>query len=305
MSAPSNPTIVYVHGIGNKRKPETLRREWDRALFGREMGGASRMAYWADLRYGEPLPDRANDELPISETELEAVGREETPAVVQSTEDFVEQTSEELVPEGDPAAESLRRLAREMAWRADALAAGEEDREARLGEEILPLPRGWRTWLFRQVIQRFLADAHAYVSGGQGASIRSRLEQALQGLTGPVVVVGHSLGSVIAYDVLHEYQGALDVPLFVTVGSPLATREIQDVVAQPLQVPRPVTAWLNAADGRDLVAVDPTIRPEYAPVERCSDYLVVNDADPHHHGISGYLAASPIQGAIRRLFGIV
>jgi hypothetical protein len=34
----------------------------------------------------------------------------------------------------------------------------------------------------------------------------------------------------------------------------------------------------EVADGRDLVALDRTIRPEYDPEERCSDFLVVNDS---------------------------
>jgi hypothetical protein len=49
-------------------------------------------------------------------------------------------------------------------------------------------------------------------------------------------------------------------------------------------MPGPVRAWLNAADARGLVALDPTIRSEYPPENRCSDVLVQNPADPHHHG---------------------
>jgi hypothetical protein len=300
MSGPDAPTIVYVHGIGNKRRPEILRAEWDRALFGRDLGAASRMAYWADLRYPQPLPDRASDTLALAEEQLEAVGREELPERLQPARTFVREVASEELPLDEPGAEPLRRLVARMTWRAEALAAGEEDRDARVGEEVLPLPRGWRTWLFRQFLKVFAADVHAYV-GNLGPSIRARLEQALQGLSGPVVVVGHSLGSVIAYDVLYG-RGGLDVRLLVTIGSPLGVDEIQDVVNRPLRVPGPVRAWLNAADARDLVALDPTIRPEYPPDDRCTDVLVQNDADPHHHGVSGYLTAAPVQRPIRQLF---
>jgi hypothetical protein len=47
---------------------------------------------------------------------------------------------------------------------------------------------------------------------------------------------------------------------------------------QNLRLPAGVTAWRNVADSRDLVALDRTIRPEYDPEERCSDFLVVNDS---------------------------
>ena len=117
-----------------------------------------------------------------------------------------------------------------------------------------------------------------------------------------MVVLSHSLGTIIAYDVLRE-QGSsgLEIPLFVTVGSPLGITEVQDLVERPLQVPAAVTAWRNASDARDLVALDHTLRSAYAPAERCTDFVVVNDSS-NHHGIREYLRAAPIQEPIRELF---
>ena len=64
----------------------------------------------------------------------------------------------------------------------------------------------------------------------------------------------------------------LELPLLVTVGSPLAVKEIQDLVAQPLEVPAGVGAWLNASDFRDVVALDhddpARVRPGRAPHRR-------------------------------------
>lgn len=49
-------TIIYVHGIGNKPLPETLKCQWDEALFGFNLGERSRLAYWVNrLRYPEPV----------------------------------------------------------------------------------------------------------------------------------------------------------------------------------------------------------------------------------------------------------
>ena len=48
------PTVVYIHGIGNKTAPTILKREWDKALFDVDMGSRTRMAYWADLLYPAP-----------------------------------------------------------------------------------------------------------------------------------------------------------------------------------------------------------------------------------------------------------
>ncbi len=89
--------------------------------------------------------------------------------------------------------------------------------------------------------------------------------------------------------------------LFVTVGSPLGITEIRDVLTEPPAVPDGVTAWCNASDLRDLVALDHTLRPEYAPAHLVSDHLVVNSSG-NHHGIREYLAAGPVREPVRGLF---
>jgi hypothetical protein len=110
-----------------------------------------------------------------------------------------------------------------------------------------------------------------------------------------VVVLAHSLGTIIAYDVLREAER--DVPLFLTVGSPLGVQEVQDLITRPLAVPAGVRAWRNASDWRDVVALDHTLRPAYAPPELCSDFMVVNDSW-NHHGIREYLRTVPVREAV-------
>jgi hypothetical protein len=44
--------IVHIHGIGQQLEPVSLKREWDLALFGRDMGSQTDMAYWADILHG-------------------------------------------------------------------------------------------------------------------------------------------------------------------------------------------------------------------------------------------------------------
>ena len=51
------------------------------------------------------------------------------------------------------------------------------------------------------------------------------------------VVVGHSLGSVVAYSVLRNDRRALKVPAFITVGSPLGVRALRDTF-RPLRLSR-------------------------------------------------------------------
>jgi hypothetical protein len=304
------PTVVYVHGNGNKPAADTLKRIWDQALFGEPAGNRSRMAYWADLRYPAPLPDHESDELAMAPGGEEGVAEEElhpeelvVEAVMQA---HAETLLEAPVTAGGAAAEesapgaALDSWVQDMAYTADALVQGESATSAgELHEEALPLPKAARVAIFRALVKRTFADVYAYFFGGSGDAMRERMREALDAVSGPVVVVSHSLGTIIAYDVLRER--ARNVPLLITAGSPLAVQEIQDLVTAPLLVPNGVTVWRNVADARDLVALDKTIRPEYAPADRVRDFLVVNDSD-NHHDIRTYLRTAPVHDAVAALF---
>jgi hypothetical protein len=264
------------------------------------------MAYWAHLRYDKPLPDPQFDEAELApDSALEGAG----PVTVDPTRLFAETLAEvrpapgaleaEAVIDGD--SERLTGWLQEMVYVADAVAEGEDRLETPSGLEVMPLPRAVRVAVFRALVKLTFKDVYAYFFGGFREPMRAILRDTVAGTTGPVVVIGHSLGSIIAYDVLRELRESRDIPLFVTVGSPLGVTEIQDLVVQALRVPAGVSAWRNVADGRDLVALDRTIRPEYDPASLCTDFLVVN-ASANHHGILEYLSSTPVQEPVRELF---
>ncbi|MFF3455190.1 hypothetical protein ACFYXH_12805 [Streptomyces sp. NPDC002730] len=308
------PRVIYVHGNGNKVRPELLKSQWDRALFGRNMAELSRMAYWAPLRHEAPLPDFRPDPLDGGPDETEG-----TPAPVEweAPDEFVARTLGEarfeaggIAPEGVPGADeskdALGNWLRDMTYLADTLAETGETAETReTGPatepplEALPLPGPARKAVFRTLVKHTFKDVHAYFFGGAGQAIRDVVEEALEGLDGaPVAVVGHSLGSIVAYEVLAER--GREVELFVTVGSPLALTEVRDHLAKVPAVPAGVRAWHNASDLRDLVALNHTLSPAYAPAERVTDLLVTNDSR-NHHGITEYLGNPQIREPLRRI----
>ncbi|MFB6614641.1 hypothetical protein ACIGFK_23505 [Streptomyces sp. NPDC085524] len=308
----TDATIVYVHGNGNKVRKELLKSQWDRALFGTDMGNASRMAYWAPLRYEDPLPDDEPDPLAGGPAPLEELAE---PGPARTPEEFIERTLDEArlecgsLPEGpadgSPGAvaggEPLAGWLAKMTYSAETL-----DRSPVTGDppdlrEALPLPGFLRTPVFERLVDLTFKDVHAYFFGGVGEAMRDvvRAELAAVG-EGPLVVLGHSLGTIIAYEVLREARR--DVSLFVTVGSPLGITEIQDLLAHPTAVPAGVAAWSNASDLRDLVALDHWLRPEYGPPALVTDHLVVNDSG-NHHGIRQYLATEPVRAQVRAVFG--
>lgn len=276
-------TIVYVHGNGNKPRADRLRLEWDRALFGRDLGASSRMAYWASVRYSRPV-----EELP----EAVAAGDH----LVEAPEQYITDTllgaakETEAAVQGD---ERLERWLRRMTYTAEALAGDEDD----------PAARAARIAAYRELVRRNFQDVHAYFFGGAKEPMRDAVRAALDGLDGPVVVLGHSLGSIIAYDVLRELDGrGPSVPLFVSVGSPLGVAEVAGLVRTPLMVPATVTKWLNVSDLRDLVALDHTVRAEFDPADRCQDVFVTNTSEGHH-AIGEYLRSRPVRDAVLALFG--
>jgi pimeloyl-ACP methyl ester carboxylesterase len=105
----------------------------------------------------------------------------------------------------------------------------------------------------------------------------------------PMVVVGHSLGSVIAYNVLRTDTRNLHVPLFVTVGCPLGIRAIRNQLV-PLSFPKPpVDAWNNARDTRDIVALYPLDASNFPVSPAVTNNDEVKNHTDNRHGIVGYL----------------
>lgn len=104
------------------------------------------------------------------------------------------------------------------------------------------------------------------------------------------VVIGHSLGSIIAYRILSAGGAisSLAVRSFVTLGSPLGIRAVRTAL-EPIAHPPNVGSWFNAYDEGDAVALHP-LNSRFFEVEPPIDnYSGVDNDTPNEHGISGYL----------------
>ena len=123
------------------------------------------------------------------------------------------------------------------------------------------------------------------------------------------VVIGHSLGSVIAYEYLC-YARPSSVQLLVTLGSPLG---IPNVVFDKL-TPTPIdgtgawpgllAAWANVADPDDVVAMRKDLAPLFPGTARgqaVADRLVDNGDEPH--AVDRYLNARETGSALGDAFG--
>ncbi|MFF0033334.1 hypothetical protein ACFYS7_35140 [Streptomyces avermitilis] len=101
----------------------------------------------------------------------------------------------------------------------------------------------------------FVREAHAYLRSEETtAAVRATVAEAVA-KTGAQLVVAHSLGSVVAYDMLRHGE-APDVATLVTCGSPLgwlAGRKGLHSEGEPLKVPSGVE-WTNMYASKDFVS---------------------------------------------------
>jgi hypothetical protein len=78
------------------------------------------------------------------------------------------------------------------------------------------------------------------------------------------------------------------VPLFVTVGSPLAVAAIKRAL-RPIRFPSCAGAWYNALDPRDVVALYPLDAENFDVRPAIVNQTDVDNPTENRHGIAGYL----------------
>lgn len=135
------------------------------------------------------------------------------------------------------------------------------------------------------------ADVYQYL---RNPGVRDEIDEGVRAAmpgAAETVVVGHSLGTVVAYNLLRREaeQNGWTVPLLVTLGSPLAVTAIREKL-QPLKsLTPPVGAWFNAMDPNDIVALYPLGPPRFAVEPSIENKVDVDNHTPNQHGIAGYL----------------
>lgn len=284
--------LVFVHGRSQQGKdPVALKREWLGALEkGLQKNGLS-------------LPADVEVLLPFYGDRLDAF----------ATESEVPLTDDLRTKGGEADADFLAfeaAMAEAMRQR-----AGITDQQVNDAYGANPKPKGPQNWewvqaIFRaldkhvpgmsdKVLETFTRDVYLY-------STRSAVKTEINGIVAaalsegaPTVVVGHSLGSVVAYSVLREDPRALQVPLYITVGCPLGVRPIRDQL-KPLKFPKPAKAWYNAYDDRDVVALYPLDQANFPVTPPVTNYAKVKNHTDNRHGIVGYLDDPTVAQAIHK-----
>lgn len=233
--------VIGIHGLNNKPPAPVLSDWWEASLREGLARNQSihrarlnfRLGYWADLLHEAPIPPEAD------------------PAP------YVPESGDGALPSGRSG--FRRRMA------ALGLEAVGKLAEAAARAPVLEN-------MIEELVHERASDLYRYhVDKGLRGTIRSRLSTQIEAAIASrrsVILIAHSMGSIIAYDVLRQMPG-LTVAHFITIGSPLGLAEVRDHAARefgPSEVPAGVGRWTNLADPRDPVAaLDVRLRSDYRP----------------------------------------
>lgn len=265
--------IVGIHGLANKPPADEKTRWWKAAIaegIVRNEGipepeFSFDFVYWADLRYEAPLSEASNHEpyRPYDGTGPLADG-EDAPTLT---------TQDVLAP----------------------VYAGIDAVEEATGLTLLD----------DAILEHRFDDLwHYHAEQDFARRVRLRLSERLTRFRNHrILLVAHSMGSVVAYDVLRTLEReepGLVIDHLVTAASPLGLAKVKlkfEAEHGDLRVPDNVAAWTNLADSGDVVTIMGALSADYAPNAggvAITDRRVVNayrrpDGKPNPHKSYGYL----------------
>lgn len=303
-------SIVFIHGLANKPESTYLYELWKRKLaqddgFDCDANVGSAMAYWADVLYPSPDTDLAAYESAGSEALADAAA-----------------VKDGAVFGALAASPKARKLAIALGVDPEDPQVAEPTEEERAGVQFerVPVP----AWLRKRLMARFARDAFLYFMNepfsprpGETFRVRDELRRrfldrlrAAQG-QGPLVVVSHSMGTIIAYDCLMHEPDCPAIDGLMTVGSPLGLDEVQDFFPawtrrDGFPSARLKGPWVNVYDPLDpVVGLDPLFASDF---QRGGQPAVLDVREDNwgtwRHSISKYLQGRLLREHLTQMLGV-
>jgi hypothetical protein len=291
MPSKAKNAIVFIHGLARKPSPEKLAELWLEGL-GRDNpmptvfappnagvqldleGTDAFFNYYADVFYGEDY-----------ETDFRAYRERE------GLEIATEEALDDMAPNAGPT--TPREIAFVASFEAKLAAQavltpapGPAPASAGPGDAQFEIAAWLPAPLKRGIIKKAAMEAFYFLFDKEytrpdGASFRVRKElrdrllaelHKASAAADRVIVVSHSMGTIVAYDVLRNCPDCPPVDTLITLGSPLGLQEVQDELkaagAKRVDFPADRLAhWVNVYDPLDpICGADPKLGNDYAPV---------------------------------------
>lgn len=270
--------ILFIHGRSQGQKSsDILRAEWGAALARGLNDAGLRLPDGIDFDYpfyGKALDDLvAHAKLPQA-SEIVSMGGSSGDAGFDS---FTRSVLQEIDSRGEISEEDVR----------SQMEPGSEI------EEMGPQNWAWVRAFVRAVdarwpgfsgarINDFLTDVWLYLDKD---AVQSAIDVIIEAeLTDePTLVVSHSLGTVVAYNILRKKK--INLVGLMTLGSPLAIKAITAKLGLLENVaPK---RWVNAYDVADIVALNPLDSTHFPVAPKIANYGEVQNTTGNHHGIGG------------------
>ncbi|WIG78063.1 hypothetical protein KFZ67_04205 [Photobacterium damselae] len=269
---------IAIHGRSNKPPAHILEDSWlraindgrrhvDQALINKSQFS---MAYYADVFYQQPLYFDPEPYLPDIPTN-------HSPIPLAVDEDH------------------LSAMMEQNKWRLDNL----------FFEPLLSEFGVYRAlnYLSRPLLRYWLTDVYRYFHDPAFAlEIEQPLIRLLQQYRHhSITLISHSLGTVIAYNVLQKLAAQrttqdISIDRWITLGSPLGLASVKAQLKRNLKgslaVPENVSAWHNYSDKRDIVCIDGDLADDFARNNAgvsVQDFQIVNAYPGNPHKSYGYL----------------
>ena len=325
---------VFVHGLAKKPPPEKLTEIW---LWGLNRdnpmpnvfappnagvdlsthGVTQRFNYYADVFYGTNYETdfdsyyEANDDRELATEDLDRIesGLRLPQPVTPREHEFLREFEAKLTAQ-------LALLPSEPST---------EPRKAAAGGEKYEIASWLPDEVKQAIIKKAAMEAYYFLFDKEYVrqdgvrfkvrqELRSRLLRELAAATAKaerVVIVSHSMGTMVAYDVLRNCPECPPVDTLITLGSPLGIREVQQeliaVDAKDVDFPAAkLGRWVNVYDPLDPVCgADPKLADDYAPVGGKS---VVDVKESNwgswRHTITHYFAGTQLRAQFAKAVGI-
>ncbi|MEU0563177.1 hypothetical protein [Dactylosporangium sp. NPDC006015] len=270
--------LVGVHGVAKQRLGRhLLLRDWAPALADGVERAAGRAVAVPDLDqafYGDLFLADAGGQTKSGATEdaLEGMDEAELDEVTETLAESVD-ADDVAAAEGEQA-KGYNRIPRALQVLLRAV-----DRRFGVAAGVLYVG------VLRQV-RRYLTDSELK------ATVDARVAATVDDKTR--VLIGHSLGSLVAYEYLRQHPEH-EIKLLLTLGSPLGLRMVRSRLTV---VPLPVPAWVNVRDLRDPVACAGPLYTWWPRIGPDGDRTVDNGGDAH--AVEGYLARKATGEALLR-----